>query len=312
MMFWGYKLLPNQSPAERHENESEPDDLLDTYKLSERLVRKGLQGRQPGGMPLSKSGLREVHHLNVIAIQRGSNTLPLDAGTVLMGNDILLIMSRPEDSLPNSLRDILEILPTGRWQDEYLSMPDLMLIEAAIAPRSHLAGQTLKELRFGQKFNAKVLAIWRHGRSIRTRLAELPSSSVTGFYCREPPKVLNCYGPNRGLSRWLKSISSTRMTLRGWLGTLIMVLTLSCAVAFPDLIAQIMLSGALGMVLIRILSMDEAYRSIDWRSLFLMAGMLPLGVALTKTGASAMFADAIISTFGNWGNSRPCLQGWSC
>jgi di/tricarboxylate transporter len=212
-------------------------------------------------------------------------------------------MSRPEDSLPNSLRDILEILPTGKWQDEYLSMPDLMLIEAAIAPRSHLAGQTLKELRFGQKFNAKVLAIWRHGRSIRTRLAELPLEFGDGLLLQGTAKSLELLRTEPGLIPLAESISSIRMTLRGWLGTLIMVLTLTGAVAFPDLIAEIMLSGALGMVLIRILSMDEAYRSIDWRSLFLMAGMLPLGVALTKTGASAMFADAIISTFGSWGHS---------
>jgi len=116
-------------------------------------------------------------------------------------------------------------------------------------------------------------------------------------------KSLELLRTEPGLIPLAESISSTRMTLRGWLGTLIMVLTLTGAVAFPDLIAEIMLSGALGMVLIRILSMDEAYRSVDWRSLFLMAGMLPLGVALTKTGASAMFADAIISTFGSWGHS---------
>jgi di/tricarboxylate transporter len=70
------------------------------------------------------------------------------------------------------------------------------------------------------------------------------------------------------------------------------------AVIFPDLIAEIMLSGAVAMVLIRTLSMDQAYRAVDWRSLFLVAGMLPVGVALNKTGASAMFANTILSSLG--------------
>ena len=52
------------------------------------------------------------------------------------------------------------------------------------------------------------------------------------------------------------------------------------------------------MVLIRTISMDQAYRAIDWRSLFLVAGMLPLGVALNKTGASILFANTIRSTLG--------------
>jgi di/tricarboxylate transporter len=81
-----------------------------------------------------------------------------------------------------------------------------------------------------------------------------------------------------------------------------MAVTLILAVVFPDLIAEIMLSGAVAMVLIRTLSMDQAYRAIDWRSLFLVAGMLPVGVALNKTGASAVFADAVISSYGGAGD----------
>jgi di/tricarboxylate transporter len=91
------------------------------------------------------------------------------------------------------------------------------------------------------------------------------------------------------------------MTLR-WFTALIMAATLTLAVIFPDHIAEIMLSGAMAMVLIRTLSMDQAYRAIDWRSLFLVAGMLPVGVALNKTGASAMFADGILSSFGGAGH----------
>ena len=61
-------------------------------------------------------------------------------------------------------------------------MPDLILIETAIAPRSHLAGKTLLEIKFEQKFNAKVLAIWRRGRSIRTGLSRLPLEFGESFF----------------------------------------------------------------------------------------------------------------------------------
>jgi di/tricarboxylate transporter len=63
-----------------------------------------------------------------------------------------------------------------------------------------------------------------------------------------------------------------------------------------------MLSGAVAMILIRTMNMDQAYRAIDWRSLFLVAGMLPVGVALNKTGASAMFAEALLSSLGGMGH----------
>jgi di/tricarboxylate transporter len=99
-----------------------------------------------------------------------------------------------------------------------------------------------------------------------------------------------------------ESAPSTRMTLRGWFTTLIMAVTLTLAVIFPDNIAEIMLSGAVAMVLIRTLSMDQAYRAIDWRSLFLVAGMLPVGVALNKTGASTLFVDTVFSSLGSTGH----------
>lgn len=303
MVFWGRKLLPAQSPAQRHEHDAGSDDLLNTYQLSERLVRAEVRKNgQLDGMTLENSELREKHHLNVLAIQRGRSTLPIEAKTVLKGNDILLIMARAEDSMPEVLNDMLNVLPSGEWRQEYLSMPNLKLIEAAIAPRSYLASQTLSELGFEQKFNAKVLAVWRRGRSIRTRLADLPLEFGDGLLLQGTEKSLNLLRTESGLILLAESAPSTRMTLRSWLTVLIMFATLAFAIVFSDNIAEIMLTGAVAMVLIGTISMDQAYRAIDWRSLFLVAGMLPLGVALNKTGASAMFANSILLHLGNAGN----------
>ncbi len=303
MVGWGRKLLPSQSPAERHESAAESGDLLNAYQISERLLRARVcAGGSLDGVALQESGLREQYNLNVIAIQRAKNTLALEAKTILKGEDVLLIMARPEDSLPESLKEFLEVLPSGEWQHDYFATPHLKIFEAAIAPRSHLASQTLTEIRFGQKFNAKVLALWRHGRSIRTRLADLPLEFGDGLLLQGTEKSLNLLRTEPGLILLAESAPTTRMTLRGWFTALLMFLTLSLAVLFPDLIAEIMLSGAVLMVLIRTLSMDQAYRAVEWRSLFLVAGMLPVGVALTKTGASTLFAEVVLSSLGGAGH----------
>ena len=303
MVFWGRKLLPDQSPAQRHEESEESDDLLDTYHLSERLVRAEVQKNgKLDGVTLEKSGLRERFHLNVIAIQHGRSTMPIEAKTILKGKDVLLIMARPEDSVPELLMDMLIVLPSGKWQQDFISIPNMKLIEAAIAPRSHFASQTLQEIRFEQKFGANVLAVWRHGRSIRTRLADLPLEFGDGLLLQGTEKSLSLLRTEPSLILLAESAPSTRLTLRGWATTLIMAATLVLAVIFPDRIAEIMLSGAISMVLIRTMSMDQAYRAIDWRSLFLVAGMLPVGIALNKTGASTMFANVILSSMGGVGS----------
>src|SRR5512142_677298 len=303
MVFWGRKLLPQQSPAERHEDGQSLSELLEMYQMSDRLVRARLcRGGCLDGATLATSGLREKYHLNVIGIQRARQKLRVDSGTVLKTDDILLILARPEDSVPTTIKDMLEILPSGEWQHDYLSTPNLRLIETAVAPRSPLAGQTLRDLRFEQKFQAKVLAVWRQGRSIRTRLEELTLEFGDGLLLQGTARSVDLLQTEPGLIALAEPAPSPVMTRRGWLTTIIMFSTLALAVMFPNLIAEIMLSGALAMVLIGTLSMDQAYRAVDWRSLFLVAGMLPVGVALNKTGASDMLANGILSMLNGSGH----------
>lgn len=302
---WGRRLLPEQSPAQRIEENDEQsgEELLDTYQLGDRFVRAAVNKKKAlDGKTLTESGLREDYHLNVLAIQRGKNTLPPDPQTKLKGGDILLLLARPEDSVPDALSEFLEILPSGEWKQEYLASPNLSLIEAAVAPRSQLASKNLRELEFQQKFGARVLAIWRRGRSIRTRLTDMPLEFGDGLLLQAPAKSLGLLRTESGLILLAESASAVRMTLRGWLTVLLMIVTLGLAVVFPTLITEIMFGGAMMMVLIGIMSMDQVYRAIEWRSLFMVAGMLPVGVALSKTGAAALLANWIITNFGGHGH----------
>jgi di/tricarboxylate transporter len=302
---WGRKSLPEQSPAQRIEENDEQsgEELLDTYQLADRFVRASvIKKKALDGKTLMESGLREAYHLNVLAIQRGKNILPPDPQTKLKGGDVLLLLARPEDSVPDALSEFLEILPSGEWKQEYLASPNLSLTEAAVAPRSQLAGRSLRELEFQQKFEARVLAIWRRGRSIRTRLTDMPLEFGDGLLLQAPAKSLGLLRTESGLILLAESAAAVRMTLQGWLTVLLMIATLGLAVVFPSLIAEIMFSGAMAMVLIGIMSMDQVYRSIEWRSLFMVAGMLPVGVALDKTGAAAMLAQWIISNVGGYGH----------
>ena len=302
---WGRKFLPEQSPAQRiKENDEQSGEvLLDTYELNDRFVRAAVLKKQAlDGKTLMDSGLREKYHLNVLAIQRGKNTLPPDPQIKFKGGDVLLILARPEDSVPEAFSNVLEILPSGEWKQEYLASPNLFLLETAVAPRSRLAGRSLRELQFQHKYGARVLAIWRRGRSIRTRLAEMTLEFGDGLLLQAPAKGLDLLRTESGLILLAESTSNIRMTLRSWFTVLLMITTLGLAVVFPSLIAEIMFSGAIGMVLIGVMSMDQVYRAIDWRSLFMVAGMLPVGVALDKTGAAGLLAQSIISSLGGYGN----------
>lgn len=304
MVLWGRKALPEKSAAERVvAEEGDGETLLGDYQLGDRLLRARVRLKgYLDGKSLEESSLREMYHLNVISIRRGNHTLPIEAKVVLKGGDILLMMARPEDSLPEQLNELLENLPSGEWEKEYLAIPDITLIETAVAPRSHLAGQTLRDIRFEHKYGAKVLAIWRHGRSIRTRLESQPLEFGDGLLLQGTSKSLSLLRTEPGLILLAESAPSGNMTLRGWFTLFVMVITLGLAIILPSLIAEIMLSGAIGMVLVGALTMDQAYRAIEWRSIFLVAGMLSVGIAMEKTGAAVLLADKVVLLMGNTGH----------
>ena len=303
MALFGRRLLPDKSPEQQLEKSGAPDELIDSYNLSDRLVRAQVTPNEIlDGVTLQKSGLRGVYHLNVIALERDERILPIKADTQIKGNDILFFMARPEDIGTENLQSALTVLPSGEWQEDYLSIPGLRLIEVAIPPRSHLAAQTLRNLNFEQKFGAKVLAIWRQGRSIRTRLEKQPLELGDGLLLQGTESTLKLLRTEPGLLVLAEPGPPATISRRGWLTAFIMLTTLALAAIFTSSMTEIMLTGAICMVLIGALSMDQAYQAVDWRSLFLVAGMLSVGVAITKTGTADMLSAMILNVFGSAGH----------
>jgi di/tricarboxylate transporter len=180
-------------------------------------------------------------------------------------------------------------------------MKILMLAEAVLAPRSALLGQTLRTARFREKYGMNVLGVWRAGRPIRTNLGDLPlvfgdalllqgPRDRMGLLHTEPDLILL----DRGEAEH-PPVTSQR---KRWLAPAIMAAALILAAFNTSLVGEIMLGAALLTVLVGILTMDQAYGAIEWRSVFLVAGMLPLGLAMTKSGAASLLADKLVTALG--------------
>jgi Di- and tricarboxylate transporters len=88
---------------------------------------------------------------------------------------------------------------------------------------------------------------------------------------------------------------------KGRAALMVFATTLFVAIMFPDIIGEVMLGGALVMVLVRIITTEQAYSAVGWKSVFLVAGMLPMGIALTKTNAAGLAATGIFEAFGRFG-----------
>jgi len=305
MVLWGRRMLPEDQPAERSEvRQQAEDDLLSTYRLSDRLFR----ARIPAGSilidrRLDESSLREKYQINIIAIERsGEQVLSPTPDFVLQQGDVMLVEGRLEEFRQRDVEPYLEIQPMPLYRERDLESAEILILEVVLSPRSQLIGQTLKEAHFREKYGMTALAVWNGERVIRTGLADLKLAFGDALLLQGPKERL----PALRLLSDLIVLSAEeepvkKISTKAPLALGIFALTILVAALGPFSVGEVMLAGALLMVILNVLTMEQAYRVIDWRIVFLVAGMLPLGMAMTKTGATALFANALISVVGPYG-----------
>lgn len=305
MAIWGRRLLPTESQIEKvsmlHPTES---DLLHLYRLGERLFRV----RIPAGSSLieknlAESTLRERYGLNVVGVELGGGALLTpEPDFVIHQGDILLLEGQLEEFRKLDIEPYLEILPMRQYTEHDLESASSAVVEAVLSPRSQLIGKTLKETRFREKFGMMVLAIWNGQQVILTQLTDLKLEFGNALLLQGPRKKLSLLRQDPNLIVLSEDDDKlSAVSNKGWLAIVIFALTIFAAALGRFSVREVMLTGALAMVIANIVTMENAYREIDWKIIFLVAGLLPLGMAMTKTGATAIFATALIKLLGPFG-----------
>ena len=294
MVVWGRRMLPAQPPIPILEDQKTTAwELLKIYRLGERLFKaQVMEDSYLVGKKLSNSRLRDELGLNVVGIQRNHKTIfSIDPDIEFRPNDVLIITSKDYAQAFEQAR--LKVLPLDNMTLANLEAPNIHIIEAVLAPRSSLIGATLRQIHFRDKYGLNVLAIWRAGHPIRTGLQDLTLQFGDALLLQGSQHTLPALRTEPDLLI-IPGLLPKPLFGKAWLAGSIMVITLILAASGIFQIGEIMLGGALAMILLGILSMDQVYKAIEWKSIFLIAGMLPLGIAMTKTGTAALLGDILV------------------
>ncbi|MFN3762187.1 MAG: SLC13 family permease, partial [Anaerolineae bacterium] len=274
MALWGHRLLPTQPIRERTEGVRPPEgDLVQLYRLGERLFR----ARVPAGSylidkPLSRSTFREIYGLNVVGLERnGRVTLAPPPDFVFREGDVVLLEGNLEEFRRRDRPPYLEILPPREWREEDLESPAVVMVEAVLSPRSGLIGQTLRGAQFREKYGFTVLAIWRAGRPIRTNLSDLPLQFGDALLLQGPRERLPVLRSEPDLILLANEKEYLPVARKGWLAAGIALVALALAAVRYQAVAEVLLGGALAMMLAGVLTMDQAYEVIEWKTVFLVA-----------------------------------------
>lgn len=256
------------------------------------------------GKTLLESRLGAEYDLTVIALMRGKQTIiDLERSTAIERDDILLIEGSAENLL--RARNDLGLVTANESKRhdrlDQLSEEEIGIVEATLAPRSSMANRSLRSLNFREHYGFTVLAVRRQGQIITKRLRSIRFQFGDDLLLQGPRDRMPELEENNDflVLEPLEIPERRRRKMPIAIGLMLMVIGL---VIFAGLdISIAMVAGAVGMVITRCLTMDEAYESIDWRTVFLVAGMLPLGVAMDRTGTARYIADLMLGSIGNWG-----------
>ena len=288
-------------------------ELAAEYRLTKGLAQVRVLADSPlAGRTLAETRLRSRYGITVVGIRRWPESrsepgLPraVTAATRILAGDLLDVIGEREALELFCLQERAVIqslssqLPFG---------PDLHVIEVALTPRSRFEGQTIATAELRQLFGVTVLGVRRLGQPFSGDLAHEPLRFGDTLLVAGAPAQLEAIVRSQQTFGDLAIVAFPRdmvasdqpFSQRAWVAIAIMgVMLITMATGwFP--IVTIALTAAVAMVLGGCVSLKDVYQRLNWESLVLIAAMLPMATALTKTGGATLIAEQLVAALGNF------------
>jgi di/tricarboxylate transporter len=305
MLLIGRRLLPHRESAVAGASaRSLSRNLYEVYQLDERLWEYFVPpSARLVGKTLRESCIGEELGVTVLAIWRGQQAILTPAPEErIRANDYLLILGRQERVI--HLRE--QGLQIGRENNGRYYDPNhdysVDLTEVIIPPRSTVIGKTLIDLRFRSKYGLTTVALWRNGRSYRTDVGKMPLQVGDALLMVGNAAQIRALAQESDFIV-LQSGHAARPRRPHKARLALAIFAITIFVALTGIIppAEVLLAGALATILTGCLNMDEAYRAVEWRVIFTIAGMLPLSTAIIQTGLAERVGDLLTTTFAPFG-----------
>ena len=251
--------------------------------------------------PVSVRELRLRYLVNIVAITEPPDFKVISPGPdqeIRSGIDLALYghekdVRRMAESEGMLLKDQLEV-----FKDE-ISDSASGTVEAVVAPRSILEGQTIRQVNLQDRFRVTPLAVYRHDETYRAKIGDLVLAVGDAILIHGTWQRLKILQQEKSLLFTTPVDTDLMRPEKAVFAALWLAVALMMILIFKIQLSVCLMTGALGMILTKVLSIDEAYRSVDWRTIFLLAGLIPLGIATEKSGTAAWIAHASLNLMGD-------------
>ena len=250
--------------------------------------------------PLTIKVIRDTYGVTVVALagRDGIKHFSLTPETELRSDNTLVAYGSKNEIAQLASEKGMQIKDVLTLFKNEMSPSVSGTIEAVVAPRSVLIGKTLRLAHFWEQFQVNPIALFRSNKVFHSGLSdmELRSGDVLVLHGTwERFRILEAQHNFIFTSPVHEIMKPEKALIAGFWLTLALVMV----IGFKLQLSVCLLTGAFGMIVCRVLTIDEAYQAVDWRTVFLLAGLIPLGIATEKTGTAAWIAHSILDIVGS-------------
>lgn len=302
-----------------------PKELAKKYQLSDNLYRIQIRpGSRIGGKKLQELNITQAYNLSILEIRRQSSSQGRFLKTVdqslagphteLQENDILYVFGPFEKVNQFAKEQNLELTDTHvseyveGAEVEKLSVREIGIAEVLLMPDSKLINKAVKDSGFRDKYSVNILGIQRKGEYILNDIKDIKMHAGDILLIQGTWDSIARMSQKQ--SQWvvlgqpLEEASKVTLDYKTPVAALIMVLMIAAMVfdfiPIPP-VAAVIIAGILMVLTGCFRNVEEAYKTINWESVVLIAAMLPMSLALEKTGASNLISEKLVSGLGDYG-----------
>jgi di/tricarboxylate transporter len=327
MLTIGKRLLPDHVQVQDVQRLATPEEIARRYRLPDNLFRLRVRHLSPLiDKTIAEGEFGARFNVNILELRRapkprtvvkvGETSLIWKAAgrnrkgvkpsveTTFQVEDLLIVQGAPTDVAHLAASWNLGVQPAEAEDDKSLLNQEVGFAEVVLPPESQLIGKTLTELHFGSQYHLSVLGIQRPGTDGHLNLKTTPLHFGDILLVQGPWENILALRKHRRdfvVMGQPESMLGPANRSRAPIAAVIMfVMLLTMIGEVLPLTTTSMLAGLL-MILTGCLTIDEAYGYIDWKSIVLVAGMLPMSTALEKVGLVNLGAQSLTDTLGSLG-----------
>ncbi len=300
----GIRLLPSGSKTDNINGKRElTERLSELYQVKKNLVQLEVLSDSPLAYKSIAEGCWSKNlHLNLLAVIRGKETIfSPEPNLLILPGDILIARGQISPELAETNRLLVESisLPELKVTDE--SHP---LAEILVSPHSRLIGKSIREINFRDRYGLSVIGIWRSGKPVDIDHADLPLQFGDALLVTGHALQIRNLRNNEDLVVLEEDPDAVLLPRKGLITIIITLATLLVAAIGYLPVALVAIGGAILLILTGSMSLNDAFRGIEWKAIFLIAGLWPLSIALQSSGLAE---KAVSSMLGLLGPIQPIL-----